>query len=73
MLNIKKIDYLVIFLKIQEVSNEILKEAIKLVKPFIIENKYEESYLPLLTDLFDEIDELQVIFDSEKKQFIMRD
>ena len=73
MLNIKKIDYLVIFVQIQEISSEELKEAIKKVKPYIIENKYEESYLPLLTELFNEIDELQVIFDSEKKQFIMKD
>ena len=55
------------------VSREELKELIIKTKPSVIHNKSEDSYLPFLIDLFDEISELQFIFHRDYTEIITRD
>lgn len=70
---IKKLELLEIYNKIQDMSTEELKELIIKTKPSVIHNKSEDSYLPFLIDLFDEISELQFIFHKDYTEIITRD
>ena len=67
MKNIDKIDDLIIYGKIEGINDTEFIEAIIGVKPSIIHNNIEDSYLPLLIKLFDEIEELQIIFHKQSK------